>query len=79
MWMSSMPPRIPAANLDLKGFHTRYSVLVEAGVSASPFVAPVRGVSMAMRFSPYNDSPGARFFVQSMSSLPRATKTPACL
>ena len=35
--------------------------------------------STEMRFSPYTLSPGVRFFVTSISSLPRATKTPGCL
>ena len=48
---------MPAASLDLKGFQTRYSVLVAMGTPVSPFVgaaAPVveEGVSMEMRFSP---------------------------
>ena len=48
-----MPPRIPAASFERKGFQTRYSVLV-AGAT-SPLVAAsvdAEGVSMEMRFSP---------------------------
>ena len=54
MKMSSSPPRIPAASLLLKGFHTLYSVFVAgAGWSAeSPFVSGTAEFSMAMRFSP---------------------------
>lgn len=53
--ISSRPPNIPAANFDLNGFHTRYSVLV-AGGGASPLVrADVLFAeldSTAIRFSP---------------------------
>ena len=47
-----------AASLDRKGFHTRYSVLVGAGVlpfSAARADEPLEGkslLSMEMRFSP---------------------------
>ena len=53
-----------AASLERKGFHTRYSVLVGAGVL--PFSAagvdPLEGrslLSIEIRFSPYTASPGA--------------------
>ena len=44
----------------------------------SPFVTDlsIELESTAMRFSPYTDSPGVRFLVTSMSSLPRAIKMP---
>ena len=60
----------------LKGFHTRYSVFV-AGAT-SPFVRDwsIELDSTEIRFSPYTDSPGVMFLVTSMSSLPRAMKTP---
>lgn len=62
--ISSRPPNIPAASLDLNGFQTLYSVFVAGGTS--PFESA--GVllafdSMEMRFSPYTDSPGVRFLV----------------
>jgi hypothetical protein len=37
-WMSSRPPKIPAASLLLKGFHTRYSTFSS---SPSAFVVPI--------------------------------------
>lgn len=52
---------------------TRYSVFVVEGVP-SALTAPE--FSTDMRFSPYTDSPGHKFFVTNMSSLPRATKIP---
>lgn len=61
---SSTPPNIPAANFDLKGFHTLYSIFVPSGPSTE------------ILFSPYVDSPGTRFFVTSKSSFPRAMNTP---
>lgn len=49
IYMSSMPPRIPAANLLLKGFQTRYSVEV-AGAS-EPLTA-FAVLETEIRFSP---------------------------
>src|ERR1700735_1665636 len=64
MYTLSIPPRIPAANLERKGFQTRYSILVRSSDSTW------------MRFSLYTDSPGLMFLVTRTSSLPRAMNTP---
>lgn len=62
------PPKIAAPNLDLNGFHARYSLF-----------SPVPS-STEIRFSPYTVVPGTRLSVQSTSSLGDfAIYTPACL
>ena len=71
MKILSIPPNTPAASLLRNGFHTRYSILVLS--------TPPPPVSTEIRFSPYTDSPGTRFFVTSMDSLPLAIKIPSCL
>lgn len=66
--ISSSPPNTPAANLLRNGFQTRYSVFV-----------PSTPLSIDIRFSPYTDSPGTRFLVTNICSLPLAINTPGCL
>ena len=56
-------PRIAAASLLLNGFQTLYSSF------------PVSS-SVAIRFSPYTDSPKTIFLVHRASSLPREMNTP---
>jgi hypothetical protein len=48
--MFSIPPKMPAASLLLKGFHTRYSMAL-AGASFPTSVA-LAEAPMLMRFSP---------------------------
>jgi len=80
-----------AANFDLNGFHTLYSVFfsptyikIETETHgrhsnrARFEVGSFTGVltSTDMRFSPYTDSPGTPFNVTKTSSFPRAMNTP---